>query len=68
MYRNNVAIDPMTVLQRPKFEGLDPKDKSTFLANTKGIISKFNKQIENDSRTTPTRLDRISDRSIINLF
>ena len=68
MYRNNVAIDPMTVLQRPKFEGLDPKDKSTFLANTKGIISKFNKQIENDYRTTPTRLDRISDRSIINLF
>ena len=68
MYKNNVAIDPMTVLQRPKFEGLDPKDKSTFLANTKGIISKFNKQIENDSRTTPTRLDRISDRSIINLF
>ena len=68
MYKNNVAIDPMSVLQRPKFEGLDPKDKSTFLANTKGIISKFNKQIENDSRTTPTRLDRISDRSIINLF
>ena len=68
MYKNNVAIDPMTVLQRPKFEGLDPKDKSTFLANTKGIISKFNKQIENDNRTTPTRLDRISDRSIINLF
>ena len=68
MYRNNVAIDPMTVLQRPKFEGLDPKDKSTFLANTKGIISKFNNQIENENRTTPTRLDRISDRSIINLF
>ena len=68
MYKNNVAIDPMSVLQRPKFEGLDPKDKSTFLANTKGIISKFNKQIENDNRTTPTRLDRISDRSIINLF
>ncbi|MEM5558573.1 peptidoglycan DD-metalloendopeptidase family protein [Aliarcobacter cryaerophilus] len=68
MYKNNVAIDPMTVLQRPKFEGLDPKDKPTFLANTKAIISKFNKQIENDYRTTPTRLDRISDKSIINLF
>ena len=68
MYRNNVAIDPMTVLQRPKFEGLDPKEKPIFLANTKAIISKFNKQIENDNRTTPTRLDRISDRSIINLF
>ncbi len=68
MYKNNVAIDPMTVLQRPKFEGLDPKEKPIFLANTKAIISKFNKQIENDDRTTPTRLDRISDRSIINLF
>ncbi|MGJ0312081.1 peptidoglycan DD-metalloendopeptidase family protein [Aliarcobacter cryaerophilus] len=68
MYKNNVAIDPMTVLQKPKFEGLDPKEKPIFLANTKAIISKFNNQIENDNRTTPTRLDRISDRSIINLF
>lgn len=68
MYKNNVAIDSMSVLQRPKFEGLDPKEKPIFLANTKAIISKFNKQIENDNRTTPTRLDRISDRSIINLF
>ncbi|WP_141051059.1 peptidoglycan DD-metalloendopeptidase family protein [Aliarcobacter cryaerophilus] len=68
MYKNNVAIDPMTVLQRPKFEGLDPKEKPIFLTNTKAIISKFNKQIENVNRTTPTRLDRISDRSIINLF
>ena len=68
MYKNNVAIDPMTVLQRPKFEGLDPKEKPTFLANTKAIISKFNNQIENENRTTPTRLDRISYKSIINLF
>ncbi|MGH2306590.1 MULTISPECIES: peptidoglycan DD-metalloendopeptidase family protein [Aliarcobacter] len=68
MYKNNVAIDSMSVLQKPKFEGLDPKEKPIFLANTKAIISKFNKQIENDNRTTPTRLDRISDRSIINLF
>lgn len=68
MYKNNVAIDPMTVLQRPKFEGLDPKEKPIFLANTKAIISKFNNQIENENRTTPTRLDRISDKSIINLF
>ena len=68
MYKNNVAIDSMSVLQRPKFEGLDPKEKPIFLANTKAIISKFNNQIENDNRTTPTRLDRISDRSIINLF
>ncbi|WP_148624236.1 peptidoglycan DD-metalloendopeptidase family protein [Aliarcobacter cryaerophilus] len=68
MYKNNVAIDPMTILQRPKFEGLDPKEKPIFLANTKAIISKFNKQIENDYRATPTRLDRISDKSIINLF
>ena len=68
MYKNNVAIDSMSVLQKPKFEGLDPKEKPIFLANTKAIISKFNNQIENENRTTPTRLDRISDRSIINLF
>jgi len=39
MYKNNVAIDPMSVLQRPKFEGLDPKEKPIFLANTKATIS-----------------------------
>ncbi|AXK48259.1 peptidase M24 [Aliarcobacter trophiarum LMG 25534] len=68
MYKNNVAIDAMSVLQKPKFEGLDPKEKPIFLANTKATISKFNKEIENDNRTAPTRLDRISDKSIINLF
>ena len=68
MYKNNVAIDPMTVLQRPKFEGLDPKEKPIFLANTKETILKFNKEMESDNRAVPTRLDRISDRSIINLF
>ena len=68
MYKNNVAIDPMTVLQRPKFEGLDPKEKPIFLANTKAIITKFSKEMESDNRAVPTRLDRISDRSIINLF
>ncbi len=47
MYKNNVAIDPMTVLQRPKFEGLDPKEKPIFLANTKAIISKFNYLLQN---------------------
>lgn len=68
MYKNNVAIDPMSVLQRPKFEGLDPKEKPIFLANTKETILKFNKEMESDNRAVPTRLDRISDRSIINLF
>lgn len=68
MYKNNVAIDPMSVLQRPKFEGLDPKEKPIFLASTKETILKFNKEMESDNRAVPTRLDRISDRSIINLF
>ncbi|RBQ31246.1 peptidase M24 [Arcobacter sp. FW59] len=68
LYRNNVAIDPMTVLKKPKMEGLDPKDKVPFLANAKNIISKFNKEMNNDNRTTPNRLDRIHDRSNIDLF
>ncbi|WP_418186035.1 peptidoglycan DD-metalloendopeptidase family protein [Aliarcobacter vitoriensis] len=68
LYRNNVAIDPMTVLKKPKIEGLDPKDKVPFLANAKSIISKFNKEMNNDNRTTPNRLDRIHDRSNIDLF
>ncbi|RBQ28083.1 peptidoglycan DD-metalloendopeptidase family protein [Aliarcobacter vitoriensis] len=68
LYRNNVAVDPMTVLKKPKMEGLDPRDKAPFLANAKNIISKFNKEMNNDNRTTPNRLDRIHDRSNIDLF
>ena len=68
MYKNGVAIDPMTVLQRPKFEGLDPKYKATFVANAKKIINRFNKEIESGNRVLPNRLDRLHDKSVIDLF
>ncbi|MFV7790863.1 peptidoglycan DD-metalloendopeptidase family protein [Aliarcobacter lanthieri] len=68
MYKNGVAIDPMKVLKQPKVEGLDPKDKPMFLANVKNTISKFNKEIVNENRTTPRKLDRISDKSTFDIF
>ncbi|MBL3519447.1 MULTISPECIES: peptidoglycan DD-metalloendopeptidase family protein [Arcobacteraceae] len=68
MYKNGVAIDPMKVLKQPKVEGLDPKDKPMFLANVKNTISKFNKEIGNENRTTPRKLDRISDKSTFDIF
>lgn len=68
MYKNGTAIDPMTVLTKPKIEGLEGKDKVTFIANSKNIINIFDKEMNNENRTTPTRLDRVTDRSDVNIF
>jgi len=68
LYRNGAAIDPMTVINKPKLEGLDPKDKKTFLANTQNIIKKFENEIKNENRTLPLKFDRTSDRSEINIL
>jgi hypothetical protein len=58
----------MTVLTKPKIEGLEAKEKTTFLANTKTIQKIFEDEVKNDNRTVPTRLDRISDKSEINIL
>ncbi|MDY3201433.1 MAG: peptidoglycan DD-metalloendopeptidase family protein [Arcobacter sp.] len=68
LYKNGTAIDPMSVITKPKIEGLDGKEKASFLANTQNIIKKFNNEIENENRTIPTRLERITDRSEINIL
>ncbi|WP_419673040.1 peptidoglycan DD-metalloendopeptidase family protein [Aliarcobacter butzleri] len=68
MYKNGTAIDPMTVLKKPKIEGLEGKDKVTFIANSKNIINIFDKEMSSENRTTPTRLDRVTDRSDVNIF
>ncbi|MCR8710428.1 peptidoglycan DD-metalloendopeptidase family protein [Aliarcobacter butzleri] len=68
MYKNGTAIDPMTVLTKPKIEGLEGKDKVAFIANSKNIINIFDKEMNNENRTTPTRLDRVTDRSDVNIF
>jgi len=58
----------MTVITKPKIEGLDGKDKATFLANTKNIIQKFDSEMQNENRTTPNKFERVSDRSDINIL
>ncbi|RXJ84103.1 peptidoglycan DD-metalloendopeptidase family protein [Arcobacter cloacae] len=68
LYRNGTAIDPLTVINKPKLEGLDPKDKKTFLANTQNIINKFETEIKNENRTLPLKFDRTTDRSEINIL
>ena len=68
MYKNGTAIDPMTVLTKPKIEGLEGKDKTTFIANSKNIINIFDKEMSSENRTIPTRLDRLTDRSDVNIF
>ncbi|MCT7578522.1 peptidoglycan DD-metalloendopeptidase family protein [Aliarcobacter butzleri] len=68
MYKNGTAIDPMTVLKKPKIEGLEGKDKVTFIANSKNIINIFDKEMSSENRTIPTRLDRLTDRSDVNIF
>lgn len=68
MYKNGTAIDPMTILKKPKIEGLSGKDKTTFIANSKIIINIFDKEVNSENRTIPTRLDRLTDRSEVNIF
>lgn len=68
LYKNGVAIDPMTVITKPKINGLQAKHKATFFANSKIIQSEFDNEIKSTNRNMPTRLDRISDRSEINIL
>lgn len=68
LYRNGVAIDPMSVIQKPKIEGLSGKDKTTFLANSKIMIDNINKEINNSNRTLPKKFNRLDYKSDINIF
>ena len=68
LYKNGTAIDAMTVLTKPKIDGLEAKEKATFLANTKAIQKIFDDEVKNDQRTVPTRLDRLTDKSEINIL
>ena len=69
LYKNGVAINPMTVLNKPSVDGLEAKEKIEFLASTKSIQKKIEDEIKkNDKRNTPTKLDRTKDRSEINIF
>ena len=68
LYKNGTAIDAMTVLTKPKVDGLEAKERATFLANTKTIQKIFDSEVKNENRTVPTKLDRLTDRSEINIL
>ena len=68
LYKNGTAIDPLPVINQAKVEGLDGKDKASFLANSKNIIQKFDSEIKNDNRTTPKRYERTTYKSDINVL
>ena len=68
LYKNGTAIDAMTVLTKPKVDGLEAKERATFLANTKAIQKIFDTEVKNENRTVPTRLDRTTDKSEINIL
>lgn len=68
MYRNGSAIDPLSVLKKPKTDGLEAKEKASFLANTQSIIKRLEKEILNENRNIPNRFERVKDRSEINVI
>lgn len=68
LYKNGTAVDPMSVITKPKVDGLEAKEKATFLANSQIILKKFDSEVKNDNRSIPTRLDRITDKSEINIL
>jgi len=68
LYKNGVAIDPMKVIKKPETKGLDPKYKPIFMANVQKTIEKFNQEINSETKNIPKRLDRVYDRSDIDLY
>jgi murein DD-endopeptidase MepM/ murein hydrolase activator NlpD len=68
LYKNGTAVDPLSVIRKPKRVGLDGKDRATFIANSKKIISDFEAQVKNEDRRIATRLDRLTDKSDINIL
>jgi murein DD-endopeptidase MepM/ murein hydrolase activator NlpD len=68
LYKNGTAVDPLSVITKPKIEGLSGKGKATFLANSQVIQKIFDNEVKNENRSIPTRLDRTTDKSEINIL
>lgn len=68
LYKNGIAVNPMSVLNKPQTDGLESKERATFLAMTQSIIKKFDSEIQNENRNKPKKLERIKDRSDVNIF
>ena len=69
MYKNSVAVNPMPVLNQPKVDGLEAKEKAAFLANSQNIIKKFESEIKNDNKNLPTKVNiRNTNKSDVNIL
>ena len=68
LYKNGNAIDAMGVIAKPKVDGLEEKEKTSFLATTKDIQRKFDNEVKNENRRIPTKLERTKDKSEINIL
>lgn len=68
LYKNGNAIDAMSVITKPKVDGLEAKEKASFLATTKDIQRKFDNEVKNENRSIPTKLERTTDKSEINIL
>ena len=63
LYKNGKAVDPLKVIRRPKTNGLSGKNKVTFIANSKKIVNKFEKEMKSENRTKATKLNRLTYKS-----
>jgi murein DD-endopeptidase MepM/ murein hydrolase activator NlpD len=68
LYKNGVAVNPMSVLNKPSVDTLEMKERNAFLATTKAIQKKIEDQVKSQNRKIATKLDRTTDRSEINIF
>ena len=68
LYKNGTAIDPLTVINKPTSDGLDNKERVAFLAVSKNYQQKIDNELKKEKRRLPTRLERTTDKSEINIF
>ncbi len=68
LYKNGRAINPLKVIRKAETNGLKGKAKKTFLANSKNLINKFKNEVNDNNRAIATRLERLTDRSDINIL
>jgi len=68
LYKNGAAINPLSVINKPSADGLETKEKASFLANTQAIQKKFDAEINNEKRNPATKLNRTTDKSQINIL
>ncbi|PUE65503.1 peptidoglycan DD-metalloendopeptidase family protein [Arcobacter caeni] len=68
LYKNGTAIDPLTVINKPSNDGLDNKERVAFLAISKNYQQKIDNELKKENKKIPTRLERTTDKSEINIF